>query len=108
MFRKINSFCKDILLYSRLFYLIYPFRHFFLFLYNFSMLTAWISKNNKGIKTNDFLRLSRKYTDRTNGFMNIVEKFDLCKNNPILYLEFGVASGVSFRWWMTNSKHPYS
>jgi hypothetical protein len=72
------------------------------------MLTAWTSKNNKRIKTNDFLRLSRKYTDRTNGFMNVVERFDLSHNTSILYLEFGVASGVSFSWWMTNSKHPDS
>src|SRR5580704_1430091 len=68
MFRKINSFSKDILLYSRLFYVFYPFRKFFLFLYNFSGLTVWISKNTKKIDYNDFLKPARKYTDRVKGF----------------------------------------
>ncbi len=105
MFRKINSFCKDILLYSRLFYLVYPFRNFFLFLYNFSALTVWTSRNNKKIESNDFFKPSRRYTNRINGFKIVVDKFNLSKENPIIYLEFGVASGVSFRWWITNVTH---
>lgn len=107
MFRKINSFCKDILLYSRVFYLIYPFRNFFLFLYNFSILTAWTSKNNKKIKPNDFFKPLRKYTNRINGYETVVTKFNL-EQTEILYLEFGVASGVSFRWWMEKNNHKNS
>ena len=69
------------------------------------MLTAWASKNNKKITSNDFFRPFRKYTDRINGFETVVNKFDLREKNPIIYLEFGVASGISFRWWMDNNKH---
>lgn len=105
MFRRINSFCKDFLLYSKLFYLIYPFRKLFLFMYNFSNLTVWVSRNKKQVALNDFFRASRNYDERINGFKNVLEKFDLQNENPIIYMEFGVASGVSFRWWMANSKH---
>lgn len=108
MFRKINSFSKDILLYSRLFYIVYPFRTFFLFLYNFSTLTVWVSKNTKKIDHNDFLKPGRKYTDRVKGFELVINKFNLAEGNPITYLEFGVASGTSFRWWVTHSKHARS
>jgi hypothetical protein len=68
------------------------------------MLTAWTSKNNKKIKPNDFFKPVRKYTNRINGFETVVDKFDL-EQIEILYLEFGVASGVSFRWWMSNNNH---
>lgn len=105
MLRKINSFCKDILLFSRLFYLIYPFRNFFLFLYNFSSLTSWTSKNNKRFASNDFYKPFRKYEDRVNGFNMVAEKLQLGEQNPVTYLEFGVASGTSFRWWINTSRH---
>ena len=103
MFRRLNSFGKDILLYSKVFYLLYPFRKFFLFLYNFSNLTVWVSKNKSRVEYSDFFRVSRNYDDRINGYQKIVEKFSLQKNNSIIYMEFGVASGVSFRWWLSNS-----
>src|SRR5579862_2968606 len=107
MFRKINSFCKDILLFSRLFYLVYPFRNLFLFLYNFSKLTDWISSKTAKMDRNDFYRPFRKYSDRINGYQYVLEKFSL-DHQAIVYLEFGVASGVSFRWWMERAMHPES
>jgi O-methyltransferase len=94
-------------LYSRVFYIIYPFRSFFLFLYNFSTLTVWASRNNKKIGSNDFFKPLRQYTSRIKGFELIVNKFSL-EENPITYLEFGVAGGTSFRWWVTNAKHSES
>src|SRR5579871_3197400 len=108
MFRKINSFCKDILIYSRLFYLLHPFRKLFLFLYNFSNLTAWTANNRKNFRYNDFFRVSRNYQDRVKGFE---KAFDTCYAQgdvPIIYLEFGVASGASFKWWMAHSANSES
>ncbi|HSZ86156.1 MAG TPA: class I SAM-dependent methyltransferase [Puia sp.] len=69
------------------------------------MLTAWTSKNNKKIAPNDFFRPFRKYTDRNKGFEIVLNKFNLQEENPIIYLEFGVAGGTSFRWWITNTKN---
>ncbi|HEY4876426.1 MAG TPA: class I SAM-dependent methyltransferase [Puia sp.] len=77
-------------------------------MYNFSMLTAWTSKNNKKIVTNDFFKPLRKYTNRVNGFEIVVNKFNLQEENPITYLEFGVAGGTSFRWWINNTKNANS
>jgi O-methyltransferase len=108
MFRRLNSFSKDILIYSRLFYLIYPFRKFLQFLYNFSILTVWANSNRRKIEYNDFFRVTRKYTDRIKGFEKVLENFALQKDNPIVYLEFGVAGGTSFQWWQTNSLHAES
>ena len=72
------------------------------------MLTAWTSKNNKKIKQNDFFRPFRKYTDRMEGFKYVSDRFRLTADHPIVYLEFGVASGVSFKWWMQNNTHENS
>ncbi len=106
MFRKINSFCKDVLIYSRLFYLLYPFRKLFLFLYNFSNLSVWASRNRKEFLRNDFFRVSRNYPDRVKGFETVLE--NCSPDEPITYMEFGVASGVSFNWWLSKSKNSES
>ena len=105
MFGKLNSFVKDIVLASRIAYLFYPFRKFFLFLSNLSELTVWLHKNKKAIQQNDFYVVKRNYTKRLNGFDFIVDKYQL-QNAPVTYLEFGVASGVSFVWWLEHLKNP--
>ncbi|MES1219974.1 MAG: class I SAM-dependent methyltransferase, partial [Bacteroidota bacterium] len=89
----------------RVFYLLYPFRKFFLFLYNFSNLTACTSENRKNFSYNDFFRPSRKYDDRIKGFQHVLETCDPAGEVPVTYMEFGVASGASFRWWLSNLKH---
>lgn len=104
MFGKLNSFVKDIVLASRIGYLFYPFRKFFLFLSNLSELTAWINRNNKLVQQNDFYTPKRNYSKRINGFDFIVDKYQL-QNVPVTYFEFGVASGVSFEWWLEHLKH---
>jgi len=108
MFRRINSFSKDFLLFTRLFYIIYPLRKLFLFLHNFSTLTAWVSTHKLEIGFNDFFRISRNYTDRIHGYERLVENFSLQQKDPIVYLEFGVAGGTSFQWWQKNALHESS
>lgn len=105
MFRRINSFAKDFLIYSRLFYLFYPFRKLLLFIYNFSNLTAWATRNKGKFEFSDFFRPTRNYTDRMKGFERVLENYALQNKNPVVYLEFGVAGGNSFQWWLSNARH---
>jgi O-methyltransferase len=107
MFGKINSFVKDIVLASRIAYLIYPFRKFLLFLSNLAELTAWIQRNKHNTQQNDFYVVKRNYAERLNGFKFIVNNYQL-EQTPVTYLEFGVASGDSFEWWLNHLKHPES
>jgi O-methyltransferase len=107
MFGKINSFVKDIIVASRIAYIFYPFRKFLLFLSNLSALTVWIQKNKKITEQKDFFVWKRNYARRTNGFDFVISKFQL-EQAPVTYLEFGVASGVSFEWWLTHLKNPAS
>jgi len=107
MFGRINSFVKDIVLASRIAYLIYPFRKFLLFLFNLAELTAWIQRNKRSAQQNDFYVVKRNYAKRLNGFEFIINNYHL-EQAPVTYLEFGVASGVSFEWWLNHLKNPES
>jgi len=107
MFGKINSFVKDIILASRIAYIFYPFRKFLLFLSNLSALSVWIQKNKKITEQKDFFVWKRNYARRINGFDFVISKFKL-EQAPVTYLEFGVASGVSFEWWLNHLKNPAS
>lgn len=103
MFHRINAFSKDFLLYTRLFYIFYPFRKFFLFLHNFASLTVWANANKNKTARNDFFRARRNYSDRFKGYEWIAENYSLKQKEAILYMEFGVASGTSFDWWQKNA-----
>ena len=81
-----------------------PFSKTPLFLYNLSELTVWINRNKRNTGSNDFFRLTRNYHERLNGFAFIADKYQL-ENKPVSYFEFGVASGVSFEWWLQHAKH---
>lgn len=105
MLHKINSFTKDFLLYTRLFYIFYPLRKLFLFLYNFSNLTVWVNTNKNTTTRNDFFRVGRHYPDRFKGYEWLAENYSLKEKEAIVYMEFGVASGTSFDWWQNNALH---
>lgn len=66
-------------------------------------LSAWISKNRK-IAYNDFPS-KWNYNKRYPMYEWVWEKENL-KNQPINYLEFGVAQGQSFRWAVSQNLHP--
>jgi O-methyltransferase len=101
-----NSFIKDFLLFSRVGLLIKPFSNFFLFLSRFAALSSWIHTHKKGIYT-DFYSPKRNYVARFKLYEH-VSIADELKNEPIDYLEFGVASGLSFNWWLQHNAHPDS
>ena len=105
--RKANSFIKDLLLVSRVGILFAPFRFFFRFLYNFSMLSSWINKTSRIGTHSDFYTPFRNYSNREKLHEYVAGSNGLA-DRPIHYLEFGVAGGTSFAWWIRANHHPDS
>jgi len=105
---RVIKFSKDFLLATRLLQLLTPFNKLFAFIYNFNLLTAWIHKNKKEkLLMNDFYRPVREYDDRLKSFDAISANYKL-NEIPVAYLEFGVASGNSFKWWLAKCQNPAS
>lgn len=67
-------------------------------------LSKWADKN-KNITYNDFPS-TWDYNKRLELYNFIIEKEGL--NGAVNYLEFGVASGASFDWWMNRNSNPDS
>jgi O-methyltransferase len=105
--RKANSFIKDLLLASRLGILLTPFRFFFKFLFNFSLLSSWVNKHSGKVAFSDFYKPFRAYKNRVGLHEHILRTENL-DQKPIHYLEFGVAGGTSFAWWVKANPHPDS
>ena len=81
------------------------FSGFFFNLLYLSNLSAWINQNRK-IEYNDFPS-NWDYNKRFQLYKWVMEKEGLV-NNPVNYLEFGVADGHSFRWFLNENKAPGS
>ena len=79
-------------------------RHPLLTISNTLSMTRWIAQQNKKDILNDFYSPRRNYDKRLQLFDHICDKFNL-PAQPIDYLEFGVASGHSFRWWISKCTH---
>ena len=105
--REANSFAKGFLLFSRVGYLLLPFQSLLRFAANFSLLTRWVGKHRKTTAFSDYYRPVRKYADRLKLYAHAsgLAGLDAAK---ITYLEFGVASAASFRWWLANNANPES
>ena len=67
-----------------------------------SKLSRWIDKTPKG-KINDFYNKKVNYTDRFKLHEFVFE--EEIQNQSIDYLEFGVASGIAFKWWVEKNKN---
>ncbi|MBK5272193.1 MAG: class I SAM-dependent methyltransferase, partial [Bacteroidia bacterium] len=70
-----------------------------------SKFSAWVSRNRK-IVYNDFPS-KWNYQKRYSLYKWVLEKENL-DSTAINYLEFGVASGVSFRWFLKSNMNPES
>ena len=105
--RKANSFVKDLLLVSRIGILFKPFRFTFRFLHNFSMLSSWVNKQSGKVPFSDFYKPFRQYANRVKLHEYVISSQGLDKK-PMHYLEFGVAGGTSFAWWVKANQHPNS
>ncbi|MEO6139181.1 MAG: class I SAM-dependent methyltransferase [Ginsengibacter sp.] len=69
-----------------------------------TQLSRWAEKH-KNISVNDFPS-KWDYQKRFGLYEHIIKTEGL--QAPINYLEFGVANGVSFNWWMTQNSHAES
>lgn len=107
LLRKVNSFLKGFLLYSRVGLLLKPFSHVFKFTANFANLAGWIQTYHKKIPFTDFYKAKKVYTDRNKLYQYVADNNSL-QNEEIEYYEFGVASGTSFKWWLNQNKNDNS
>lgn len=72
------------------------------FLSHIAALSKWIQQHNRKDKT-DFYTAKFNYFKREEMFERIVNEQAL--NQGIDYLEFGVSTGTSFRWWVNRIQH---
>jgi O-methyltransferase len=74
-------------------------------LFYLSKFSSWANKHRK-IAYNDFPS-KWNYEKRYDLYKWVIDKEDLA-TQPVNYLEFGVASGQSFRWFLKQNTHPDS
>lgn len=79
-----------------------PLEDVFLNLVYLSILSRWISKTPKG-KFNDFYNRRVKYENRFQLHEFVFN--EEINNQAIDYLEFGVATGIAFKWWVEKNKN---
>lgn len=77
----------------------------FTFLGHLAGLSKWISKH-KDVAYNDFYSHKFDYHKRLGMFTYLIENEKL--GEAIDYLEFGVSTGNSFRWWVANNTNENS
>lgn len=65
-------------------------------------LSKWIDQHKK-IAFTDFYSARFDYLKRNSLYAYLIE--NEIGNNPVDYLEFGVATGISFRWWAENIRN---
>ena len=82
-----------------------PFEGFLLNLVYMSRMSEWRAKNKTGI-FNDFYKTKFDTQMRNKVFQILLESESL--SGPVDYLEFGVASGRSFKWWVAANQNPDS
>lgn len=104
---KIFKFIKDSLLLIPITLIFYPFSKFFLFVSYFNKMLIWIYKNNQQMLSSDYFTLLRDYSKRKKLYQFLLEHYQL-ENKKMIYLEYGVASGESFKWWLENNKNQSS
>jgi O-methyltransferase len=98
-------YIKITFIYLRLHVFFNLFSGFFSNLYYLSKLSSWANKNRK-IEYNDFPS-KWNYEKRYPLYKWVLEKENLIIH-PVNYLEFGVASGQSFRWFLSQITNPES
>jgi hypothetical protein len=104
---RLIKFFKDFLLVFPVTFIFQPIAKHLAFIYYFNRLIIWIFKNKNTIEFKDFYTPLRKYDRRLKLYDYVSDKHQL-KTTAINYLEFGVASGASFKWWLKNNGNPNS
>lgn len=96
---------KALFAFFKLHVLVEPFSGFLLNLAYLSKQSKWISQN-KNLPYNDFYSGNRNRDKRLGLYAHLNK--EIIKDNAINYLEFGVANGGSFYWWLANHSNPGS
>ncbi|MBK7883687.1 MAG: hypothetical protein IPJ81_07690 [Chitinophagaceae bacterium] len=95
---------KSIFTKLRLHVIVEPFSNAMLHLAYMSKLSKWVRKQK--IEFNDFYSSKWDYQKRFGLYTYLNDNY--IKNNAITYLEFGVAHGSSFLWWLKHHSNPAS
>ena len=98
----INAFIKGLVLVARPHVYLGWLRKPFYFVANTLSLAKWVAGQDRKNIRNDFYTFSRHYPKRYKLYRYVCDRFDLY-NKPIDYIEFGVAGGHSFKWWVSQS-----
>jgi O-methyltransferase len=85
--------------------LVEPFSGVLLNLAYLSKVSKWVQKNGS-VEFNDFYSSKWDYSKRFKLYEYIIGKKNL--SGEIVYIEFGVAGGHSFTWWVHHNSHPSS
>lgn len=100
----LRRFLKSSFIKFRLDVLFAPLNNAFIQLAYMSKLSQWAAKH-RTLKFNDFYS-KWDYNKRYTLYDQVISSEQL--TGPINYLEFGVAGGVSFKWWLSKNNHPSS
>ncbi|MBL7719731.1 MAG: class I SAM-dependent methyltransferase [Flavipsychrobacter sp.] len=99
---RIIKFFKDALLAFPVTLLFQPLARYMAFIFYYNKLIRWIHRNKKTVDFHDFYSPKRDYSKRLNLYRHVSGGHSL-DAAPITYLEFGVASGSSFKWWLEHN-----
>lgn len=73
------------------------------FLSNFLSLSKWVANQPKQIFRDKF-SIFRKYERRYDLYNHVIESENL-RNAEIAYIELGVCTGASLKWWLNNNEN---
>jgi O-methyltransferase len=108
LIRKTLAFIKGIILWLRPGFIFGFLASPLLFLSNLLSLTRWIARqDHRKHFYNDFYSVFRNPSRKVKMYEQIVAGLGL-STEPIDYLEFGVHSGSTFKWWLLANKNPDS
>ncbi len=101
------KFVKDAMLAIPVTLILVPISRAMSFINYFNKIIIWIWKNKSHVVFHDFYSPLRDYNKRYALYQYILERYAL-GGEGICYLEFGVASGASFRWWLAKNTNAHS
>jgi len=104
MLLRIKKFLKDLLLFIPVTLIVSPLNRIMIFLVFYNRMILWIYKNKKDLLLCDFYSPVRNYEKRYSLYQAILHHHQL-NEKKIIYLEFGVASGKSFSWWLQHNSN---
>ncbi|MEI6898603.1 MAG: TylF/MycF/NovP-related O-methyltransferase [Bacteroidota bacterium] len=97
---------KGLFLKLKLHRIVEPFTGFFLNLSYFSKVSKYISRN-RNLKFNDFYSTEWDYNKRYRLYEFVLNEKGL-SSEEVVYMEFGVYGGYSFKWWVSHNQNPNS